>query len=69
MKQTFSISMTVKTEADKELTEAAIRRLLSNALKLNAPVTDVTFEVVDMTDSLAYKEQLEAHRRKLVGET
>jgi hypothetical protein len=68
MKQTFSISMTIKTEADKEVTEAAIRRLLSNATKFAAPVTDVTFEVVDMTDSLAYKEQLEADRRKAVGE-
>lgn len=69
--QTFSISMTLKTNpriSEKELTESQIRKILRDALKSVPDTVDtITFEVVDMTDSIAYREQVEANRQKMVN--
>jgi hypothetical protein len=69
--QTFSITMTLTTDpTGKPVSEDRIKRILKAALdpdKVDDVVDKITFEVVDMTDSLAYKEQLEADRLKAVS--
>lgn len=55
-RQRFSTSLSIVTETDpggREVTEAAVRRLLTSALaSLGTPVVEVKIgDVVDMTDS------------------